>query len=149
MLCFNHASVFYAHTNIMKMSMNNKFEAQTLIGNPTGNLRCHVLALRILHMSCRFGQSARSIESRCVVIFWLLQLIYLRRWLGWANDCCKYTLLQWRHNDCDGVSDPRRPDCFLNRFFQAQIKENTKALRHWPLWGEFTGPRWIPLTKGQ
>ena len=31
----------------------------------------------------------------------------------------------------------------------AQIKENIKARRHWPLWGEFTGDRWIPLTKGQ
>ena len=31
----------------------------------------------------------------------------------------------------------------------AQIKENIKALRHWHLWGECTGNRWIPLTKGQ
>ena len=30
---------------------------------------------------------------------------------------------------------------------QAQIKENIKAPRHWPLWGEFTGDRWIPCTK--
>ena len=30
-----------------------------------------------------------------------------------------------------------------------QIKENIKASRHWPLWGEFTGDRWIPRTKGQ
>ena len=34
-------------------------------------------------------------------------------------------------------------------FIQAQIKENTKAPRHWSLWGEFTGDRWIPRTKGQ
>ena len=32
-------------------------------------------------------------------------------------------------------------------FIHAQIKENIKALLHWPLWGEFTGDRWIPLTK--
>ena len=31
----------------------------------------------------------------------------------------------------------------------AQIKENIKAPRHWPLWGEFTGDRWIPRAKGQ
>ena len=31
----------------------------------------------------------------------------------------------------------------------AQIKENIKALRHWPLGGESTGHRWIPLTKDQ
>ena len=29
-------------------------------------------------------------------------------------------------------------------FIQAQIKENIKAPRHWTLWGEFTGDRWIP-----
>ena len=29
------------------------------------------------------------------------------------------------------------------------MKENIKAPRHWPLWGEFTGDRWIPRTKGQ
>ena len=32
---------------------------------------------------------------------------------------------------------------------QVQIKENIKAPRYWPLWGESTGDRWIPLTKGQ
>ena len=33
--------------------------------------------------------------------------------------------------------------------YSAQIKENIKAPRHWPLWGEITGDRWIPRTKGQ
>ena len=32
---------------------------------------------------------------------------------------------------------------------QVQINENIKAPRHWPLWGEFTGHRRIPRTKGQ
>ena len=52
------------------MLINNKFQAQTLTGNrinPTGNSRCYALASRALNMSCRFGQSARSIESRRVV----------------------------------------------------------------------------------
>ena len=31
-------------------------------------------------------------------------------------------------------------------FIQAQIKENIKAPRHWPLCGEFTVDRWIPRT---
>ena len=34
-------------------------------------------------------------------------------------------------------------------FIRAQIKENTKAPRHWPLCGEFTGDRWIPHRNGQ
>ena len=31
--------------------------------------------------------------------------------------------------------------------YQAQIKEYTKAPRHWPLCGEITGHRWIPPHK--
>ena len=38
---------------------------------------------------------------------------------------------------------------FAQPFVQAQIKENIKAPRHRHLWGESTGDRWIPLTKGQ
>ena len=34
-------------------------------------------------------------------------------------------------------------------FIQAQIKENIKAPRRWPMCGEFTGDRWIPRTNGQ
>ena len=33
---------------------------------------------------------------------------------------------------------------FTQPFIQAQIKENIKAQRHWPLCGEFTGDWWIP-----
>ena len=38
---------------------------------------------------------------------------------------------------------------FAQPLIQAQIKENIKAPRHRPLWGEFTDYRWIPRTKGQ
>ena len=40
---------------------------KVLTGNPTRNSRCQALASRALNTSCYFGQSARSIESRCVV----------------------------------------------------------------------------------
>ena len=38
---------------------------------------------------------------------------------------------------------------FTQPFTRVQIKENSKAPRHWPLCGEFTGDRWILRTKGQ
>ena len=38
---------------------------------------------------------------------------------------------------------------FAQPFVHAQIKENIKAPRYWPLWGESTADRWIPLTKDQ
>ena len=34
-------------------------------------------------------------------------------------------------------------------FIQEQIKVNMKAPRHWPLYVEFTGNQWIPLTNRQ
>ena len=46
------------------MLMNNKFKAQTLTGNPTGNYRCQLLASRALNMSCYLSQSARSIKKQ-------------------------------------------------------------------------------------
>ena len=49
------------------MLMYYKSKAQTLTGNPTGNYRCKLFASRALNMSCYCSQSARSIESRCVV----------------------------------------------------------------------------------
>ena len=36
---------------------------------------------------------------------------------------------------------------FTQLFVLTQIKENIKAPRHWPLWAEFTGDRWIPAQK--
>ena len=38
---------------------------------------------------------------------------------------------------------------FAQPFIQAYIKDTITAPRHWPLWGESTGDRSIPLTKGQ
>ena len=35
---------------------------------------------------------------------------------------------------------------FAQPFVQVQIKDNIHAPIHWPLWGESTGDRWIPLT---
>ena len=36
---------------------------------------------------------------------------------------------------------------FNQTFVQAQITENIKSSRHLPLWSEFAGDRWTPLTK--
>ena len=51
---------------------------------------------------------------------------------------------QKRNNEHDGVSNDQRHDCLLNPLFKAQLLENLKAPRHWPLWGKFIGDRWHP-----
>ena len=62
---------------------------------------------------------------------------------------CHLMSLQWRHNECNGVSNHRRLDYSVNHFVQAQINQNIKAPRHWPLWREFPVYRWTPRTKDQ
>ena len=47
--------------------------------------------------------------------------------------------LQWRHDGRDGVSNHQPHDYLLHRLFKAQIKENIKAPRHWPLWNSPVG----------
>ena len=70
--------------------------------------------------------------------------------LCWPDSECTFLIfsdpfsLQWRHNELDGVSKAPASRLFTRPFIQAQIKENIKAPRHWPLCGEFTGHRWIP-----
>ena len=58
------------------------------------------------------------------------------RVLVWV--CTSRESLHWRHNDRDGVSNHQPRDCLLIR---AQIKENIKAPRHWPVTGEFPTQR--------
>ena len=84
MFCFNHASTFYMRKILRKMLINNKFETQIVTGTPTGNSRCHALASPALNISCSFGQSARSIKSRYVVISSASFL--LRYWLYYLKE---------------------------------------------------------------
>ena len=72
-----------------------------------------------------------------------------KTWYNWSWMFPFRPPLPWRHNGRDGVSNHQPHSCLLNRLFKAQITENIKAPRHWPLWGEFIGDRWIPHTKGQ
>ena len=56
--------------------------------------------------------------------------------------------LQRRHNEHNSDSNHQPHDCLVNHLLSAD-QRNIKAPRHWPLWAEFTGDRWIPHTNGQ
>ena len=45
-----------------------------------------------------------------------------------------------------GVSNHRQLNCLFNPLSR-HTEENIKTVRHWPLWGESTGDRWIPIKK--
>ena len=51
----------------------------------------------------------------------------------WIKCACLYCLscqsdilLQWRHNDCDGISNHRRSHCLLNCWFRCRSKKTSK-----------------------
>ena len=69
------------------------------------------------------------------------------RWL--LSDRHQCWLLQWLHNECNGISNHQPYGCLHNHLFRHRSKKTSKHARHWPLWGEFTSDRWIPHTKGQ
>ena len=98
MFCLNHASAFYKSNNTVKMLIDNKSKAQTLTGNPTRNNRCQLLVSRVLNMPCRFGHSARSIESRCVVRV-INVAIALEMGLVGERVVIQVSVNVWWHND--------------------------------------------------
>ena len=79
-------------------------------------------------------------------------LLARRRWWSKVRSfetprrVCDVTVLQWRHIERDGVT---RVSIVCWTVCSGADQENIKAQRHWTLWGESTGHRWIPLTKGQ
>ena len=45
------------------------------------------------------------------------------------------SIIQWRNNELDGVSNHQPRDCLLNCLFRRRLKKNHQS---WPLCGEFT-----------
>ena len=80
--------------------------------------------------------------------------VYSRVCFGTPWRSCTVTImftsiLHWRHNGHDSVSNYQPRHCILNRLVGTDKTKTIKAPRHWPLCGEFTGDRWIPHTNGQ
>ena len=71
----------------------------------------------------------------------------------WVFSVCHYSgkivPLQWRHNEPDDVSNHQHQDCLRNRLIRRRSKKTSRLPVTGPLWGEFTGDRWIPRTKGR
>ena len=99
-------------------------------------LTCFVI--KLINKECLFNNH----WNHWVISYLVPVLMDTTAWIGSKNSIA----LHWCHYERDGVSNHLR---LAYVFVQVRIKENIKALRHWPLWGESTGVRWIPLTKSQ
>ena len=64
------------------------------------------------------------------------------------NNMLNNYALQWRHSGCDGVSNNQPNDFLLNRLFSADQRKHQSSASL-VFWGELTGDRWIPRTKGK
>ena len=79
------------------------------------------------------------------LISWALPVKFVK-WVSWSTFDDKSTMVPVYYSDV--TMSAMASQKFTQTFVQAQIKENIKAPRHWPLWGEFTADRWIPRKKG-
>ena len=50
----------------------------------------------------------------------------LHVWIPYEHTSMYTHILQWRHNERHGVSNPRRNDCLLNRLFRRRSKKTSK-----------------------
>ena len=98
-----------------------------------------IINLYILLCSCVSYWSTCCYTVYCVCVCWAAMTILIYK--------CIITVTSWWARL--RLKSPASR-LFTQSFFQAQIKENIKAPRHWALWGwESTGDRWSSHTKGQ
>ena len=70
---------------------------------------------------------------------------------GYSGDTKKSCILsfQWRHNERDGVSNHKRLNIVYSTVCSGADQRKHQSPASLALWGESTGERWIPLTRGQ
>ena len=82
----------------------------------------------------RSGKSCRKISALCKRYFpWLLvltmvkiaQLITFASLISFAAKFCR-NAVQWRHNECDGISNHQPHNCLLNRLLRRRSKKTSK-----------------------
>ena len=120
---------------------NSQFATEIPLWYHTVTLLCHTLSICTL-----LSHNVPSIDGTCAVIAPVNDPVQNDQWaLGtvMATMIWEYmTMTSWR------LKSPASP-LYAELFVQAQIRENIKVPRHWPLWREFTGDRWIPRIKVQ
>ena len=130
----------------------------------SGHNFAHVSTTRLSHVqNCYLIQSLFFIWKQHVFVRDLDYESITALWIGPQSCLHPQTLWAWSNESANNYEKYHYSDVIMKRwrlkspasrlftqpFIQAQIKENIKAQRHWPLWGEFTGDRWIPRTKRQ
>ena len=67
-----------------------------------------------------------------LALYWFGTMLHLGAYFFKFKDCSTQSdslspwALEWRHKECDGVSNHRRLDCLLNRLFRRRFKKTSK-----------------------
>ena len=105
-----------------------------------------------------FGLRDAVTSIRCQWILWVIFSVkYIRSCFMYSHQVLRgnwlVQIISSHYNDVIMVTMASQITSLTmivhSTVYSAQIKENIKAPRHWPLCGEFTGDRWIPRTKDQ
>ena len=107
--------------------------------------------------SIRFPDGQTTLDCQQFIIMviweqlweWHLQNLSILTQVSMSAQLTENNTLQLRHNERNGVSNHQRLDCVLYRLFRRRSMKKSKLRVTGLLWGEFTGDRWIPHTKGQ
>ena len=87
-------------------------------------------------------------STRLIIKGLIVDEVTLKIWI--TSTGYKYNNpLQWRHNECDGVSNQRRLDCLLYRVFWRRSKKTSLFRVTGLCEGEFTFDRLISRIEGQ
>ena len=79
---------------------------------------------------------------------WMINTLIVYKSKSYIRDLTVHVYYSVIHK-CNGISNHVQLDCWLNSFFRLITETTPKLCITGPLWGESTGHRWIPHTKGQ
>ena len=66
----------------------------------------------------------KTVEANMIKTYKIVSLFTVSKWITLHTK--DYDTSPWRHNERDGVSNHRRLDCVLNRFFRRRSTKTTK-----------------------
>ena len=124
----------------------------------------HTSALYLTWESSSRGENTSPLQTtaRVMIMFWRFtatgyfqtaqQLSKMSHVFSWHIILKTNAVICYHYNDVImGAMAPQITSVSIvySTAGSGRDQSNITVSRHWPLWGEFTDDRWIPLTKGQ
>ena len=136
--------IFYLSYDIWPQTMVLKSNYKCIKGFSDNEDQRFYISTGILHICQNVLKNLRVVKCALVLKMWLC---CIGVWLNASQYLPFCPSLQWRHNECDGVSKHQPHECLLSRLFRRRSKKTSK-LRvtglcegNSPVTGEFPSQR--------